>query len=95
MVVAEFTVTPVVGEEMKPYVDAAIELVKASGLKYEVEAMGTTIEGELDQVLDVVKKAHLAVKQMGADRVLTEIRIDDRSVGVTIQEEVEPYRMSV
>lgn len=95
MVVVEFTVTPVVGEQLKPYVDAAIEQIRASGLKYEVDAMGTTIEGDLEQVLDVVKRAHYAVKQKGADRVLTEIRIDDRSQGVTMQEEVEAYRTSV
>lgn len=95
MVVAEFTITPVVGDELRPYVDAAVEEVKKSGLKYEVEAMGTTIEGDVEQVFEVVKRAHNAVKQKGADRVLTELRIDDRAEGVTIKEEVEGYRASV
>lgn len=92
MVVAEFSVTPVVGGEMRPYVDAAIEEVKKSGLKYEVEPMGTSVEGDVEQILDVVMKAHRAVKQKGADRVLTELRIDDRAGSVTINEEVEGYR---
>lgn len=95
MVVVEFSITPVVGDELSPYVDAAVEEVKKSGLKYEVDAMGTTVEGDLDQILDVVKKAHQAVKQKGADRVLTEIKIDDRTEGVTIDEEVRSYRASV
>ena len=95
MVVAEFSVTPVVGDELRPYVDAAVDEVKKSGLKYEVEAMGTTLEGQLDEILRVVVKAHNAVKAMGAGRVLTEIKIDDRTPEVTIEQEVEGYRASV
>lgn len=95
MVVAEFSVTPVVGENLRPYVDAAIDVVKKSGLNYEVDAMSTTIEGELDRVLDVIKAAHRAVMGVGAGRVLTEIRIDDRETGVTMDEELEGYRASL
>lgn len=95
MVVVEFSITPVVSDALRPYVDAAIDVVKASGLKYEVDAMGTTVEGDLDKVLEVVKNAHLAVKSKGANRVLTEIRVDDKAPGVTIEEEVEAYRQSV
>lgn len=95
MIVAEFSVTPVTGDDLRPYVDAAIEEVRKSGLKYEVDAMATTIEGEFDEVIEVVKRAHNAVKSKGADRVLTELRIDDRRTGVTISQEVEGYRASV
>ena len=95
MLVAEITITPVVGDELRPYIDAAIDEVRKSGLNYEVEAMGTTVEGELEQVLDVVKKAHEAVRRKGANRILTEVRIDDRVGGLTIREEVEDYRTSV
>lgn len=91
-VVAEFSVTPLVEGEMKPFVDAAVDEVKKSGLKYEVDAMGTTVEGELDEVLDTVKRAHNAVRQKGVHRFFTEIRIDDKEEGATIEEEVEDYR---
>jgi uncharacterized protein (TIGR00106 family) len=95
MVVAEFSVTPVVGENLRPYVNAAIEVVEKSGLNYEVDAMSTTLEGGLDEVLDVVKRAHRAVMAVGAGRVLTEIRIDDREMGVSMEEELEGYRVSI
>lgn len=95
MVVAEFSITPVIGENLRPYIDAAVDVVKKSGLRYEVDAMSTTLEGELGQVLDVVKKAHEAVRGVGAGRVLTEIRIDDREMGVSMEEELEGYRASV
>ncbi len=95
MVVAEFSITPIGKDELKPYVDAAVNEIKKSGLKYEVDAMATTIEGELEDILDVVKNSHNALKALGADRVLLELRIDDRSVGVTINEEVADYRAAV
>jgi uncharacterized protein (TIGR00106 family) len=95
MVVAEFSVTPVVGGSLTQYIDAAIDVVKKSGLKYEVDAMGTTVEGDLDQVLDVIKMAHRAAMDVGAGRVLTEIRIDDRKAGVSIEGELKGYRPSV
>lgn len=91
-VVAEFSVVPMVEGEMRPYVDAAVEEVKKSGLRYEVDAMGTTVEGDLDQVLDTVKRAHKAVLGKGVHRVLTEVRIDDKEDGATLEQEVEGYR---
>lgn len=95
MVVAEFSVTPIVGENLRTYVDAAVDVVAKSGLNYEVDAMSTTIEGELDEVLDVIKRAHRAVMNVGAGRALTEIRIDDREMGVSINEELEGYRAAI
>ncbi len=95
MLVAEFSITPVTGDDLTPFIDAAIEIVRKSGLKYEVEALGTTIEGELDQVMDVIKKAHQAVMDLGAGRVLTEVRIDHKASGITMDEEVERYRAYV
>lgn len=95
MVVAEFSVTPITDQEMRPYVDAAVEEIRKSGLKHEVEAMGTTIEGEIDKILDVVKNAHQAVKSMGVERVITELKIDDKIEGATIEQEVKGYRASL
>ncbi|MHB9036575.1 MAG: MTH1187 family thiamine-binding protein [Armatimonadota bacterium] len=95
MVVAEFSITPLGEAELKPFIDAAVREVEKSGLRYEVDAMATTLEGELDDILNVVKNAHAAVKARGVDRVLLELRIDDRVDGVTIQEEVADYRASV
>lgn len=91
-VVAEFTVTPLVEGEMKPYIDAAVDEVKKSGLKYEVGALGTTVEGTFDQVMNTIHNAHDAVKNKGVNRVVTEVRIDEKGEGITIQEEIEGYR---
>jgi uncharacterized protein (TIGR00106 family) len=92
MVVAEFSITPVGKEDMRPYIDAAVEEVKRAGLKYEVDALSTSIEGDLNEVFDVVRKAHSAVRERSAGRVITEMRLDDKDEGATIDKEVEGYR---
>ena len=95
MPIAEFSVTPVVGEELTPYIDAAIDVVKNSGLKYEIDALSTTIEGELDQILEVVGNAHRAAIRAGARRVVTALQIDDKWVETSIEEQLEGYRASL
>ncbi len=53
-----FSVTPLgVGEEVGAYVADAVRVVRESGLPNRTDAMFTTIEGEWDEVLDVVKRA--------------------------------------
>ena len=55
-------------------VDAAIAVIAASGLKDEVDAMGTTVEGPPDEVWAVARAAHEACLAVGADRVMTMIK---------------------
>lgn len=59
-----FSVTPLgVGEEVGEYVADAVRVVRASGLPNHTDAMFTTIEGEWDEVMDVVKRAVAAVEE--------------------------------
>lgn len=92
MVVAEFSVVPVTGGSLRQFVEAAVAEIEKSGLRFEVGAMGTTIEGELDEVLEAVKAAHRAVLTAGAGRVVTSIKIDDRSSGLSIDGKLKGFR---
>ena len=49
------------GEGVSEAVAAAVKVVRESGLPHETTAMFTTIEGEWDEVMDVVKRATEAV----------------------------------
>jgi uncharacterized protein YqgV (UPF0045/DUF77 family) len=40
--------------------------------------MGTTVEGELDEILDLLRRCHAEVRKH-SDRVLIELSIDDRA----------------
>ncbi|UFJ40250.1 thiamine-binding protein [Brevibacillus humidisoli] len=73
-------------------VDKAIEVVQRSGVKYEVGAMETVMEGELDQLLEIVKRAQEACIAAGASEVMTHMKIHYRPEGVSMDEKLEKYR---
>ncbi|MCW4384236.1 thiamine-binding protein [Salinibacterium sp. SYSU T00001] len=58
-------------------VAAAVKIVKESGLPHRTDAMFTTIEGEWDEVFDVVKRATEAVGEYGS-RVSLVLKADIR-----------------
>ena len=68
------TTTPSVSK----YVAGVERVLRESGLKHELTAMGTIIEGDLDAILAVIKKMHEQPFLDGVKRVSTSIRIDDR-----------------
>ena len=77
-----FSVTPLgVGEDVGEIVAEAVRVVRASGLPNHTDAMFTTIEGEWDEVMAVVKAATDAVAAR-APRVSVVIKADVRP-GVT------------
>lgn len=80
MIIAQLSIAPV-GKEVSvsKYVKLVIETLKKENVKFETNAMATVIETEdLKTLFDVVQKAHNAVVASGADRVITELKIDDR-----------------
>ncbi len=78
MVLLDFSMTPLgKGESVSPYVARCMEVVAASGLEHRLHAMGTTLEGELDQVLDVVRRCFEAL-QPDCNRISCSIKIDYR-----------------
>ncbi|MDH4207985.1 MAG: thiamine-binding protein, partial [Anaerolineae bacterium] len=50
-ITVSFEVIPIC-DDPYPVVDKAIEVVRRSGVKYEVGPHETTMEGELDQLVD-------------------------------------------
>lgn len=86
-------VIPSVTEErIYPVVDKVIEYIASTGVKYEVGAMETTMEGELDILLEIVKKAQDICITEGASRVCSMVKIDYKEEGVTMNEKIEKYR---
>jgi uncharacterized protein (TIGR00106 family) len=79
-------------EDVYRIVDHAIDVIAESGVKYEVGPMETTMEGQLDTLLEVAKQAHLACFEAGADKVVTVIKIGDSSGGTSIEDKLGKYR---
>jgi len=82
MAIVEVSVVPLgTGTtSLSPYVAACEkELREHRGdLHYELTAMGTIIEGDLEQILQLVRRLHEVPFKSGALRVSTTIKIDDR-----------------
>ena len=96
MVIADVSVMPLrpysCEEEMYKVVDACISEIEKSGLNYEVGAMSTTIEGDFDEVFDLLKIIHKIPFSLGCEMVITIARIDEKSGGITINEKLKNHR---
>ena len=80
--IAAFSVTPLgIGENVGEVVAEAVRVVRESGLPNHTDAMFTSIEGEWDEVMGVVKRAVEAVAAK-APRVSMVLKADMRA-GVT------------
>jgi uncharacterized protein (TIGR00106 family) len=80
MTVVEISVAPLATDSLSvsDYVAACVEIVAASGLVYQLNPMGTVIEGDIDAIFAVLRKMHEVPFNKGAKRVSTLIKIDDR-----------------
>ena len=64
---------------LSKYIAQAMEALQGEeDVKYELTAMGTIIEGDLERLLALARKMHEAVFAAGVMRVVTVITIDDR-----------------
>ncbi|MBI1820631.1 MAG: MTH1187 family thiamine-binding protein [Nitrospirae bacterium] len=78
MVLLEFSMSPLdKGESVGEYVSRSLKIIDESGVDYRLNPMGTVLEGEWDEVFDVVKKCF---HQMSKDcnRISTTIKVDYR-----------------
>ena len=79
MVLLDFSMSPLgKGASVGPYVARCLEIIAASGLDYRLHAMGTTLEGEWDEVFAVVRRCFEALKP-DCERISCSIKVDYRS----------------
>ena len=80
MAIVFLTITPLgtATPSVSTYVAGVERILRESGLKHQLTAMGTIIEGDLDEILAVVRRMHEHPFTQGAVRVSTLLKIDDR-----------------
>ena len=81
MAIAEISIVPLGTKtpSVSQYVVRAIKILKKEkDVGYEITAMGTILEGDLDRILAVVRKMHEETFGDGVTRVVTTVKIDDR-----------------
>lgn len=81
MAVLEISVVPIGTQStsVSHYVAACQKILEQTeGITYQLNPMGTSIEGDLSKLLTLVQKLHEVPFEKGAQRVYTVVKIDDR-----------------
>ncbi len=79
-VIMDLTVSPFgVGLSVSEYIAACHEIFEEAGLKTNLHAYGTNIEGEWDTVFAAVKKCHEKLHAMGVPRMTSSIKVGTRT----------------
>jgi uncharacterized protein (TIGR00106 family) len=77
-VLIDFSIFPLdKGDSLSSYVARALKIIKDSGLAYELGPMGTSVEGDWDQVMGVVNSCFKELKK-DCDRVYMALKLDYR-----------------
>jgi len=81
MAIMEVSLVPLgSGISISQYVAQALKVLqKDKVIKYELTSMGTIIEGNLDRLFELVKEMHQVIFNSGVKRLVTTIKIDDRT----------------
>tara|TARA_B100000315_G_scaffold260775_1_gene325098 strand:- start:14971 stop:15282 length:312 start_codon:yes stop_codon:yes gene_type:complete len=78
MVLCEFSMSPLEkGESVSKYVARSLDIIVKSGIDYRLNPMGTIVEGEWDEVIEVVTHCFNRMKQ-DCTRVSVSMKIDYR-----------------
>jgi uncharacterized protein (TIGR00106 family) len=80
------------GEDIIPYVDRAIQVIHDSGVKYLVSPLETTMEGELDELLGIIRKMNDAMIEKGSPSVISQVKIYFNPEGASMDKLTEKYR---
>jgi uncharacterized protein (TIGR00106 family) len=81
MAIIDISIVPVgtAGPSVREFVVGAVRILKNEpDIKYELTAMNTIIEGDLEHLLALVKRMHDSAFKSGIQRVVTTLRIDER-----------------
>ena len=79
-VIMDLCVVPIgVGVSVSTYIAACERILNEAGLKTQLHAYGTNIEGDWDVAFDTVKRCHEIVHEMGAPRISTTIKLGTRT----------------
>jgi uncharacterized protein (TIGR00106 family) len=74
----EFSMSPLgKGESVGEYVAGSLEIIDRSGVPYRLNPMGTVLEGEWDEVMNVVRQCLERMSER-CDRVTCSMKMDWR-----------------
>lgn len=80
-------------EEVIRIVDEVIDYIKSTGLNYYVGPCETSVEGDYDELMEIVKQCQKVAIKAGAGSVSAYVKIDYRPEGevLTIEKKVTKH----
>ncbi|MDI7741133.1 thiamine-binding protein [Lysinibacillus fusiformis] len=78
-------------KDVIPFVDAAIAIIEAAGVKYKVQPLETTMEGELSELLHIIEVMNKKMIELGSVNVITQVKILYQPTGITMETLTEKY----
>ena len=92
---ASIQILPIVNDK-HPYewVDEAIRIIQASGIKYDVGPFATVLEGTYDEVMKVINDVNEYLYSKGCSEWISNIQVQLRSDrDITANEKVEKFKI--
>ncbi|WP_117161637.1 thiamine-binding protein [Paraliobacillus sp. X-1268] len=80
------------GEDVIPYVDAAIAVIEASGVRYQVNPLETTMEGELTELFQIIEKMNVEMAARGCPSIISQVKVYYKPDGASMDVLTEKYR---
>ncbi len=87
--IGEIAVVPQTEGPAREIVASAIEEIGRRGLRYQVEATGTSVEGALDEILAALRAIETRLRRDGVERALIELRLQLEPHRETLEHQVE------
>jgi len=80
-------------DEVFRVVDSVIKFIDSTGVKYVVGPFETVMEGDFDELMNIVKRAQEIAVENGASSTLSYLKISYNQKGVsTIEEKTDKYQ---
>jgi uncharacterized protein (TIGR00106 family) len=81
MAVASLVVTPIGtgSPSVSKYVAEVHKVIEEKGIKYQLTPADTILEGEIDEIFDVVKNIYEHMFKIGLKRISVHIHMDERT----------------
>ena len=92
MLLAQLSVYPIgTGVSLGRYVKKGVRIIEESGYTYQVGGMSTSVEvPDLQQLFDLIIKIRQAQIDEGAERIIIEVKVDDRrDKDATLQKKID------
>jgi len=88
----EIAIQPQVGRDIRRELTQALEEMEGAGLRHEVEPFGTAVEGDLEQILNAVRRIHGRLVGEGIDRFELQVRLRQEPGDTSIERETAGFR---